>query len=156
MPNKTQGLEVRSVAFSQNGHIPTRFTCEGEDINPPLEISNIPETTKTLAIIVEDPDAPRGVFDHWLTWNISPNEPISENYNPGISGTNSFGKTGYGGPCPPSGSHRYYFRVYALDTELDLLAGSDKNALLEAMQGHILSEGELMGMYQKKNVMKEA
>src|SRR4051812_38643915 len=101
------GLMVRSVAFSQGGHIPKKYSCEGEDINPPLEIEGFPRETKTLAIIVEDPDAPSGLFTHWLAWNIPPNEPIAESSVPGISGRNSFGKTGYGGPCPPSGSHRY-------------------------------------------------
>lgn len=148
--NKT--LEVRSTVFSQNGHIPAVYTCEGEDINPPLEIGNIPQNTKTLAIIMEDPDAPMGTFDHWLVWNIPPNAAITERSNPGISGTNSFGKTGYGGPCPPSGVHRYYFRVYALDNELNLLAGADKKTLLQAMEGHILCQGELMGRYSKKKV----
>ena len=143
---------VYSLAFSHKGHIPPKYTCEGMDINPPIEVSNIPENTKTLAMIVEDPDAPGGVFDHWLVWNIYPNEAITENNNPGINGTNSFGKTGYGGPCPPTGAHRYYFKVYALDTELDLLAGSGKKALQDAMNGHILATGELMGYYEKKKV----
>jgi Raf kinase inhibitor-like YbhB/YbcL family protein len=150
MATESNALTVRSIAFSHNGHIPSKYTCEGENINPPLEISNIHEDAKTLAIIMEDPDAPKGVFDHWLVWNISPNEAISEKMNPGISGTNSFGKTGYGGPCPPSGSHRYYFKVYALDTELELPASADKKALKEAMKGHIVAEGELMAHYQKK------
>lgn len=150
MSTQSNGLVVRSVAFSHNGSIPPLYTCEGEDINPPLEISNIPEGTKTLALIVEDPDAPNGTFDHWLAWNIFPNEAIAERSNPGISGTNSFGNTGYGGPCPPSGTHRYYFKAYALDAELTLLAGSDKEALLQAMEGHILSTGELMGTYKKR------
>ena len=143
-------LTVRSVAFSAGGHIPLQYACEGEDINPPLEITGFPEGTKTLAIIVEDPDAPRGTFDHWLVWNIPPNEPIDENSVPGISGRNGFGKTGYGGSCPPSGSHRYFFRVYALDAKLDLPAGSDKKTLQDAMKGHILASGELMAQYQKK------
>ncbi len=144
-------LVVTSVAFSHGGHIPKKYSCEGEDINPPLKISGLPEETKTLAIIVEDPDAKHGTFDHWLVWNISPNEPIAENSVPGISGRNSFGKTGYGGPCPPSGSHRYFFKVYALDSRLDLLSGSDKKALQEAMQGHIIAHGELMARYSKSH-----
>jgi Raf kinase inhibitor-like YbhB/YbcL family protein len=143
-------LGVRSVAFSAGGHLPIKYSCEGEDVNPPLEITDFPERTKTLVIIVEDPDAPRGTFDHWLVWNIPPNEPIDENSVPGVSGRNGFGKTNYGGPCPPSGSHRYFFRVYALDTELGLPAGSDKKALQDAMKGHILASGELMARYQKK------
>lgn len=146
-------LELRSTVFSHNGHIPPLYTCEGEDISPPLEVSNLPEGVKTLALIVEDPDAPNDVFDHWLLWNIHPNEAIAEGGNPGISGTNSFGKTGYGGPCPPSGSHRYFFKVYALDTDLNLPAGSDKHQLLDAMKGHVLAEGQLMGHYQKRKTM---
>ena len=153
MVNSEKDLIIRSAVFSQNGHIPPLYTCEGEDINPPLEISNIPEGTKSLALIMEDPDAPRGVFDHWLVWNIPPTQVISERSNPGISGTNGFGKTGYGGPCPPSGEHRYYFKVYALDTEVELLPGSDKKNLLRAMEGHILASGSLMGLYKKKKAV---
>jgi len=145
----TEVLNVRSVAFSQGGHIPKKYSCEGDDINPPLEISNLPPETKTIALIVEDPDAPHGTFDHWIAWNISPNEPIAENSLPGINGTNSFGKTGYGGPCPPSGAHRYFFKVFALDRELDLPVAADKKALLQAMKGHILAKGELMARYTK-------
>jgi len=143
-------LRVRSVAFSQGGHIPPKYTCEGENVNPPLEIEGVPEKTKTLALVVEDPDAPRGVYDHWLVWNIPPNEAIAENTVPGISGKNSFGNTDYGGPCPPSGSHRYYFKVYALDEELNIPAGSDKQTLQDAMKDHILASGELMALYQKR------
>jgi len=150
MVNEIKDLQVQSVAFSHNGHIPPKYTCEGENINPSLEVNNVPEGTKSLALIMEDPDAPNGTFDHWIVWNISPNEAIAEQSIPGISGTNSFGKTGYGGPCPPSGSHRYFFKMFALDTELDLQAGSDKNALFEAMEDHILAQGELMGHYQKR------
>lgn len=149
MPNDSKSMGLRSIAFSQNGHIPPKFTCEGDNINPALEISNIPENAKSLALIVEDPDAPVGVFDHWVAWNIPPQNLIAENTNPGINGTNSFGTTGYGGPCPPSGSHRYFFRVYALDAELDLPAGSDKKSLQQAMKGHVIGEAELMGLYKK-------
>ena len=150
MATKSNGLVVQSVAFSHKGHIPPKYTCEGEDINPPLEIENFPKETKTLALIVEDPDAPRGVFDHWLVWNIPPNKPIDENSVPGISGRNSFGKMGYGGPCPPSGTHRYFFKIFALDTSLDLPVGANKNALLEAMHDHVIASGEIMAHYKKK------
>src|SRR5678815_3592169 len=151
MSGKTEnGLKIRSVAFSYGGYIPPRYTCEGENVNPPLEISDLPENTRSLALIVEDPDAPRGTYDHWVAWNIPPNEAIAENSRPGITGTNSFGNTGYGGPCPPSGSHRYFFKVYALDTDLTIEAGSDKRTLQEAMKDHILGSGELMGQYQKR------
>jgi Raf kinase inhibitor-like YbhB/YbcL family protein len=144
------GLKVRSVAFTHGGYIPPRYTCEGENVNPPLEISNLPENTKSLALIVEDPDAPRGTYDHWIVWNIAPNETIGENSRPGISGKNSFGNMDYGGPCPPSGSHRYFFKVYALDSALDIKAGSDKETLKAAMRNHVLGLGELMGHYQKR------
>ena len=144
-------INVVSLAFSQGGHIPKKYSCEGEDVNPPLEISNLPPNTKTLAVVVEDPDAPRGIFDHWIVWNIPPNEPIAENSIPGTDGINSFGSGGYRGPCPPSGSHRYFFKVYALDSQLDLQAGSNKKALQQAMQGHVLAYGELMAYYKKSN-----
>jgi len=151
MPGKNDsGLRVRSVAFSHGGQIPLKYTCEGENVNPPLEISDLPENTRSLALIVEDPDAPRGVYDHWIAWNIPPNETIAENSRHGISGKNSFGNTGYGGPCPPSGSHRYFFKVYALDSELNIQAGSDKKTLEDAMKDHVLASGELMAHYQKR------
>ena len=149
---KNNQLKLISTVFSQNGHIPPEYTCEGKNISPPLKVENIPDGTKTLALILEDPDAPSGVFDHWIVWNISPNEAIAEGSNPGISGTNSFGKTGYGGPCPPSGVHRYFFRVFALNNELDLPAGSTKQELLDAIKGHVLSAAELMGHYQKRKI----
>jgi Raf kinase inhibitor-like YbhB/YbcL family protein len=151
-------LEVTSMAFSQNGHIPKKYSCEGENMNPDIEIDGFPEETKTIALIVEDHDAKQGIFDHWIVWNIPPNEPIAENSVPGICGRNSFGKEGYTGPCPPPGSHRYFFKAYALDTRLDLVAGSDKSekeagsdkeALREAMDGHIVAYGELMAHYHK-------
>ena len=150
MSRDNSNLQVRSVAFSHGGHIPPTYTCEGENINPPLEVSDLPENTKSLALIVEDPDAPRGVYDHWVVWNIPPNEAIAENSRSGTSGKNSFGNNGYGGPCPPSGSHRYFFKVYALDSNLDIQAGSDKKMLQQAMKDHVLASGELMGHYQKR------
>jgi Raf kinase inhibitor-like YbhB/YbcL family protein len=146
----TRLLKIDSPVFENEELIPSHYTCEGEDINPPLTIGDIPEGTKSLALIMEDPDAPNGTFDHWLVWNIPVTNRIEENSNPGISGKNDFGKTGYGGPCPPSGTHRYFFRVYALDVELDLKAGADKKLLLEAIDEHVLAMGELMAKYEKK------
>lgn len=140
---------IRSLAFSDNGNIPAKYTCQGKNINPPLEISDFPPGTKYLALIIEDPDAPNGVFDHLVVWNIPTNEPIDEGYLPGIYGTNSFGKPGYGGPCPPSGTHRYYFKAYAIDIELTLKAGANKKELQSAMDGHILASATLMGHYKK-------
>ena len=144
-----QKLKITSTAFKEGEAIPSKYTCDGEEINPPLKVDDIPANAKTLAVIVEDPDAPKGTYDHWLVWNISPTGHIKENSRPGISGHNGAGKTGYHGPCPPSGSHRYYFNVYALDSELDLPVGSDKNVLQEAMRPHIIAEGTLMGRYEK-------
>lgn len=149
MAHQTGGMSLHSQVFSHNGPLPSKYSCQGEDINPPLSIQHIPEGTLTLALIMEDPDAPGGMFDHWIVWNISPRETIGEATNPGISGTNDFGKTGYGGPCPPSGQHRYYFRIYALDAKLDLPAGSRKKDLLRAMEGHVLAEAEMIGLFRK-------
>ena len=148
---KVATLVVRSLAFGHNGNIPQQYTCEGENINPPIEISNVPEGTETLALIMEDPDAPRGVFVHWLLWDLAPHQSIVEKTNQGTSGRNSFGKLGYGGPCPPSGTHRYYFRVFALDNSPGLASGADKGSLLNAMRDHIIAKGELMGLYSKMN-----
>jgi Raf kinase inhibitor-like YbhB/YbcL family protein len=143
-------LAVSSPAFENDGDIPNKYTCDGDEINPPLRIDNIPEEAKSLALIVEDPDAPKGVFDHWLVWNIEPTGDIAEDSVPGTVGANSFGDTAYGGPCPPSGTHRYYFRVFALDTHLNLDAGADKKALEQTMHPQIIAEGVLMGRYKKK------
>jgi len=149
--NSAENLIISSSVFQNEGLIPSKYTCEGEKINPPLMIDQIPEDAKTLAIIMEDPDAPNGTFDHWLVWNIPPTNNIKENSIPGISGINSAGKTGYYSPCPPSGSHRYYFHVFALDQPLDLMAGENKNKLKEVMEPHILAKGSLMGRYQRVN-----
>lgn len=156
MANKVKELLVSSSVFGHEDNIPSRYTCEGENINPPLTIGEIPEGTRTLALIMEDPDAPKGTYDHWLAWNIPPETTIRENTNPGISGTNSAGKTGYLGPCPPSGSHRYYFHVYALDAALDIQAGETKETLRTAMEPHLLASGTLMGRYQKQHSTSKA
>lgn len=144
-------LTISSPAFNHEESIPSRYTCEGENISPAIHISGIPKEAKSLALIVEDPDATHGVFDHWIMWNIPPEEVIPEKSIPGVPGKNGYGKMQYNGPCPPSGTHRYYFKVYALDSNLNLRAGANKQTLQEAMKGHILTEGELMGVYQKKN-----
>ena len=148
---KIRNLTIRSRAFAHNGQIPSKYTCEGENCNPPVEITDTPPQTKSLALIMEDLDAPRGIFVHWLVWNLAPHNSITEKTNQGIAGTNSFGKIGYGGPCPPSGTHRYFFRVFALDTTLDIDTGADKEALIEAMKDYIIAKGEIMGLYSKKN-----
>ena len=146
----TARLEITSPAFKNGSQIPMKYTCDGEAVNPPLAIAEIPQGTQSLALIVEDPDAPRGTYDHWLVWNISPASVIVENSNPGISGNNSGEMTGYHAPCPPEGSHRYRFHVFALNTDLDLEAGSKKAQMKKAMKGHILAKGTLLGMYERE------
>ncbi|MEP7278823.1 MAG: YbhB/YbcL family Raf kinase inhibitor-like protein [Bacteroidota bacterium] len=147
--NQPGDLLITSPAFEEEGNIPAKYTCEGEEISPPIKIKNIPDGTRTLAIVAEDPDAPRGIFDHWVAWNIPVSASIEENTAAGTRGVNDSGKTGYHGPCPPEGSHRYYFYVYALDAELELAPGAGKKALLKAIAPHILSKGSLMARYQK-------
>ena len=150
METTTRTLPVQSPAFNHNGYIPVQYTCDGDNINPPLEVSEIPDETKSLALIVEDPDAPDGVFDHWLIWNLPPDKAIAEKTIEGTTGINGFGQTGYGGPCPPDDVHRYFFKFYALDTELGLAPGENKTSLLEAMRGHILASGVLIGRYDRE------
>ncbi|MCC6287399.1 MAG: YbhB/YbcL family Raf kinase inhibitor-like protein [Chitinophagaceae bacterium] len=149
------GFHISSPVFSNGGAIPARYTCEGEGVNPPLNTSNIPEGTQTLALIVEDPDAPGGTYDHWIVWDIEPGMAIKENSNPGISGTNSSGKTGYHPPCPPAGSHRYYFHMYALNIKPDIPAGETKEKLLQVIQPYIIAEAVIMSTYEKQTLDSE-
>ena len=143
-------LTVKSSAFEANKQIPKKYTCDAENTNPPLTIEGTPKETKTLALILDDPDAPRGTFDHWVVWNIPPStNKVGEHSVPGTEGLNGARKAGYMGPCPPSGTHRYFFKVYALDTELSLGAKSTKRDLEKAMQDHILAKGELIGLYHR-------
>lgn len=145
-------MKITSSAFEHTTSIPKKFTCDGENINPPLEFSDVPEGTKALILIVDDPDAPGGTWVHWTVWNISPDAAgIVENSIPsgGIEGVTSFGSSGYGGPCPPSGEHRYFFKLFALDTELDLSTESDKETLEEAMVGYVIDKSELIGLYTR-------
>ena len=141
-------LIVRSPAFPHNGFIPSRYTGDGADVNPSLNIEGLPEGTKSLVLIVDDPDAPMGTWDHWIVWNIPPGTEIKENSVPGTEGLNSFGRNSYGGPSPPSGTHRYFFKVYALDSELLLKPNSRKRDVEKAMSGHVLAKGELIGLYK--------
>jgi Raf kinase inhibitor-like YbhB/YbcL family protein len=140
-----------SSAFQEGATIPSKFTCDGADASPPLQIADIPSGAKSLALIVDDPDAPSGLFTHWLVWNLSPQtSTVAEGSAPkGVHGTNDFGKSGYGGPCPPSGTHRYYFKIFALDRELDLSSGAKRTQLDAAMKGHVVAQGELMGRYSR-------
>ena len=145
----SKSLTIQSPAFLNDEFIPEEYTCKGANASPELEISGIPDATVSLALIMDDPDAPMGTFDHWVMWNIPVTDKIEKNSSPGIEGKNSKDETGYTGPCPPSGIHHYNFRVYALDVKLDLPAGSDKATLLKAMDGHILAFGELTGLFKK-------
>lgn len=131
-------LTVKSSSFLHNTSIPKKYSCDGEDKNPPLTIEGVPKESKSLALIVDDPDAPGGTFDHWVVWNIPPSTTrIAEHSVPGTEGLNGARKLGYTGPCPPSGIHRYFFKVYALDTELKLGAKTTKRDLEKAMQNHV-------------------
>jgi len=143
-------LKISSPAFSHGEKIPRQYTCDGKNINPPLHIEGFPETTKSLALIVEDPDAPRGSWIHWVMWNVPPTYDIAENTVPGVQGLNDFQKANYGGPCPPSGIHRYYFKIYALDKMLTLAPHSGKLQLEKAMKDCIIAYGETMGRYARK------
>ncbi|GBD33805.1 Putative lipoprotein LppC [bacterium HR34] len=150
----SKNMIIESPAFKNNERIPQKYTCDGKDINPPLIISGIPENAKSLALIVDDPDAPMKVWVHWLLWNIPASiSEIKENSVPeeAVLGMNDFGRLEWGGPCPPSGTHRYFFKVYALDTNLDLPEGSRKEDLEKAMEGHILDFAQLIGLYSRKN-----
>ena len=159
-----QGLEggdvsisVVSTAFRHDGQIPPKYTCDGDNISPPLSWGEPPGNTKSLALICDDPDTPRK-FTHWLVYNIPPDATVMQEDIPmgeliegrAMQGTNDFGDAGYGGPCPPSGSaHRYYFTLYALDTVVDLEAGATKEQLENAMGGHVLGQGRLVGGYER-------
>ena len=146
-------MKIESAAFKNGESIPAKYTCQGEDINPQFAFSDIPDTAKSLALIMDDPDAPRGTWVHWLVWNIPPQtNQIAERSVPAnaVQGKNSWGKASYGGPCPPSGTHRYFFKIYALDTVLSLTSSADVHQLEDVMKNHIIAKGELMGTYTKK------
>ncbi len=151
-------LRVESTAFEEGGTIPRKYTCDGENISPPLSWSTPPEGTKSLVLICDDPDAPMGTWVHWVLFGLSPEiselpegVPSQETVLGGAKqGTTSFGRVGYGGPCPPKGpAHRYFFKLYAVDSEIDLDAGATKQEVLRAIEGHILAQGQLMGRYSR-------
>ncbi len=147
-------LRIFSDAFAQGGLIPTQYTCDGENINPPLNINGVPLGTQSLVLIVEDPDAPTKTWLHWSVWNINPAiKVISEGSVPdgAIEGLTDFGVIGYGGPCPPSGTHRYFFKLYALDAKLNLPAGTKLVNLKKAIKNHIIAQTQLMGKYQRRH-----
>ena len=150
-------ITLTSSAFADDALIPRRHTCDGEDVSPPLALTGIPDGTQSVALICDDPDAPVGTWVHWVLFNLPadlvelpagiPGDEILS--NGAKHGKNDFGKLGYGGPCPPGGTHRYFFKVYALDTKVSLAGGASKDMLLKAMEGHILAEGRLMGKYRR-------
>ncbi len=146
-------FKLDSPAFAENGEIPELYTCKGKNISPPLTIGGVPHNAASLALVLHDPDAPNGDWLHWTVWNINPNtQSFDEGKVPdsATQGTTSFGNTGYGGPCPPSGTHRYIFDLYALDKKLDLPAGSDRKSLEQAIQGHITAQTKLVGIVGTK------
>lgn len=151
-------IKITSTAFEDGGLIPPKYTCDGADMSPPLQWDNVPEGTKSVAFICDDPDAPVGTFVHWVLFNLpAQTKELAENIPPdktlpnGASqGISDFGRIGYGGPCPPSGTHRYFFKIYALDAQVELSAGAGKRELLKAMEGHILGQGQLIGKYKRQ------
>jgi Raf kinase inhibitor-like YbhB/YbcL family protein len=150
-------MELTSPAFSEGTMMPNKYTCDGEDVSPPLKWGELPAGTKSLALICDDPDAPVGTWVHWVYYDIPvETEGLPEKVAPddrpaegGIQGKNDFRKVGYGGPCPPGGTHRYYFKLYALDTALNLSPGATKNQVLKAMENHIIGQTQLMGKYKR-------
>ena len=141
-------LQVSAVDFKDHEYLPVRYGCKGENINPALIIDHIPEDAKSMAIIVDDPDAPSGDWVHWVVWNIPPSRHVKENEHRGVPGRNDFGTDRYSGPCPPSGTHRYFFKVYALDCSLSLVGGAGKTELEKAMGGHVTGFGEMVGLFK--------
>ena len=151
-------IELKTASFDRGASIPSRHTCDGADVSPPLSWSAGPAGTASYALVMDDPDAPAGTWVHWLAWNV-PRPELPENVarearlaDGTCQGKNSWGRVGYGGPCPPSGEHRYFFRVHALDRRLDLPASTDRDDLLATMRGHVLAEGELLGVYTRRRV----
>lgn len=151
-------LELTSSVFRSGGTIPPKYTCDGDDVSPPLQWSDPPEGTRSFALLVDDPDAPMGTWVHWVLLNLpSESRTLPQAVEPDAvlpdgshHGQNSWGRIGYGGPCPPSGTHRYFFKLYALDGPLDVASGVGKEELLQAMEGHVLAIAELMGTYSRQ------
>ena len=158
-PGVAMNIQVTSTAFAEGQPIPAKYTGDGNDVSPPLAWTNAPADAKSFALICDDPDAPAGTWVHWVRYNLPPNVTALAEDTPKTwqlsngagQGENDFKKTGYNGPAPPTGKpHRYYFKLYALDTVLDLKSGATKAGLLKAMEGHVLAQGQLMGTYQRK------
>lgn len=157
-PSKeVNGMKISSPAFEHNDTIPSKYTCDGEDISPPLVFEEIPENTVSLALIADDPDAPMGTWVHWVMYNIPATSgglaenipPDSELKDGSLQGITDFRRIGYGGPCPPSGAHRYFFKLYALDKKLDLPSGAAKQQVEAAIKGHIIAQDHIIGIYKR-------
>jgi len=154
---ETREMRLESTAFSDGASIPNRYTCDAQDVSPPLRWSGLPEGTKSLALIVDDPDAPGGTWVHWVYYDIPADrtelpEGVPPRDHPNLGGTqgrNDFNKIGYGGPCPPGGTHRYFFKLYALDTQLGLPPGATKSEVLQNIEGHVMGQSALMGKYER-------
>jgi len=158
LEGEASAMKLESSAFTNEGLVPSKYTCDGDDVSPPLVWSGAPGNTKSFALIADDPDAPMGMWVHWVVWNIPPsstkldeNIPDDRRLDDGMrQGINDFKRPGYGGPCPPGGKHRYFFKLYALDTEIVLGDGAGKAELEKAMKDHVLAEAQLMGRYERK------
>ncbi|MFH1052352.1 MAG: YbhB/YbcL family Raf kinase inhibitor-like protein [bacterium] len=156
--NNKMDIKVTSTAFKDGEMIPSKYTCDGENISPQIAWTNYPKRTETFVLIADDPDAPMGTWVHWVVYNIptddlefKENFPKDEKFENGtMQGTTDFRRVGYGGPCPPSGTHRYFFKIYALDVKLNVKPGLTKKEILKEMEGHIIAEGQLMGKYKRK------
>ena len=145
-------MQLKSPAFSQNGVVPAKYTCDGQNISPPLQIAETPENAKSLVLICDDPDAPGTTWTHWTVWNIDPTttEIVEGKTSAGSTqGVTDFGEVGYGGPCPPSGTHRYFFKLYALDTSLNIPYQAKKEDIEKAMAGHVIDQTQLVGVYSR-------
>ncbi len=150
---KTGELRISSPAFENGGEIPKKYTCDEANVNPSLKVENVPPNTKSLALVFDDIDAPRGTYVHWILWNMEPSvKEIKENSVPegAVQGVNDFKKRHYGGPCPPGRAHKYVFRIYALDTLLNLNPNGTKKDLEKVMEGHIISRAQLTGLFKRK------
>lgn len=143
-------MKLTSTAFEHNGNIPKKYTCQGSNVNPPLIIQDAPKNAKSLALIVDDPDAPMGTWVHWVLYDIPLSSGIAENTAPGMHGANSSGQNKYYGPCPPSGTHHYHFKLYALDRQINLKEGLSKKELEDVMKHYIIGTAELIGLYKKE------
>ncbi len=151
--NLTGNMRIESPAFAMGEGIPKEYTCDGRDVSPPLRFTGVPESAKSLALIVDDPDAPAGTWTHWTVWNIAPQvgelAAAWQATDGAVEGSTSAGRNGWGGPCPPSGTHRYFFKLFALDTVLDLAPATDAHALEAAMNGHVIDKAGIFGTYSR-------